>query len=68
MFICKSLGNNAPAKRVWLRERQVRWVFRGGTLIKQLEQVKCIHDALLSLRMRAAVQKEKLKARGDFTV
>ena len=26
--------------------------------MKQLEQVKCIHDALLSLRMHAAVQKE----------
>ena len=55
MSICTSLGNSAPAKRVWLRERKVRGVFRGGTLIKQLEQVKCIHDALSSLRMHAAV-------------
>ena len=54
MSICTSLGNSAPAKRVWLHERLVQWVFRGGILIKQLEQVKRIHDAL-SLRMRAVI-------------
>ena len=55
MSICTSLGNSAPAKGIWMREEQVRGVFRGVTLIKQLEQVKCIHDALSYLRMHAAV-------------
>ena len=55
MSICTSPCNSALAKGVWLRERSVRGVFRGGTSIKQLEQVKCIHDALSSLRMHAAV-------------
>ena len=54
MSICTSLGNSAPSKRVWMHEGQVQGVFRGGTLIKQLEQVKCIHDAL-SLCMHAAI-------------
>ena len=39
MTICTILGNSAPAKRAWVCERQVRGVFRGGTSIKQLEQV-----------------------------
>ena len=66
MSICTSLGNTAPAKRVWMREEQVRGVFRGGTLIKQLEQVKCIHDALSCAYMQRF--KKNREARGDFTV
>ena len=39
MSIYTSLSNSAPARRVWMREGQVRRGFRSGTLIKQLEQV-----------------------------
>ena len=54
MSICTSLGKSAPATSLVARKVGAG-VFRGGTLIKQLEQVKCIHDALSSLHMHAAV-------------
>ena len=54
MSICTSLGNSVPAKRLWMFTGQMGGVFIGGTSIKQLEQVKCIHDAL-SLRMHEGI-------------
>ena len=54
MPIFMSLGNRGLLKEFGFSRGRWREVFRGGTLIKQLEQVKCIHD-VLSLRMYAAI-------------
>ena len=54
MSNCASIGNSAPAKRVLMLGGRCGGVFRGGTSIKQVEQVKCIHGAL-SLRMHLAI-------------
>ena len=62
IIICSGLVY--PSVRVLVKMRllrefgcsrgRCRGVFGGGTLIKQLEQVKCIHDAL-SLRVHAEI-------------
>ena len=54
MSICTSLDKSAPTKTVWMLEGQVWRDIKGRTLIKQMEQVKCIHDAL-SLRIPAVI-------------
>ena len=66
MFICTSLGNSVPAKRIWMVEGQVRSGIKRRDLIKQLEQVKCIHYACLYACMQQF--KQKHKALGDFTI
>ena len=53
MSICTSLGNGAPAKRVWMLEGQVRRGIQRRGFDSQLEQVKCIHGSL-SLRIHAS--------------
>ena len=76
MSICTSLGSSAPAKSLVMQEVGAR-IFRGGTLIKQLEQVKCIHDAPSSLCMHqqckrnarlAAISQFKIESVIEFAV